>query len=98
LQRRAIFYVREGGGSNPITRTLEGEIPWIEACPLILTGLSKWLNAIGPDADKLNVLFISIDPERDTSARLKEYLSSFGLRIRGLTGTGERFLSCRFEP
>jgi hypothetical protein len=39
--------------------------------------------AIGPDADKLNVLFISIDPERDISAHLKEYLSSFDPRIRG---------------
>jgi protein SCO1/2 len=60
-----------------------------EACPLMLTELSRWLNAIGPDAGKLNVLFISIDPERDTSAHLKGYLSSFG-RIRGLTGTGEQ--------
>jgi protein SCO1/2 len=61
-----------------------------DACPTTLSGLSTWLNAIGPDADKLNVLFISIDPERDTSARLKEYLSSFDPRIRGLTGTGEQ--------
>jgi protein SCO1/2 len=61
-----------------------------DACPTTLTDLSTWLNAIGPDADKLNVLFISIDPERDTSAHLKEYLSSFDPRIRGLTGTGEQ--------
>lgn len=60
------------------------------ACPTTLSGLSAWLNAIGPDAGKLNVLFISIDPERDTSAHLKEYLSSFDPRIRGLTGTGEQ--------
>ena len=59
-----------------------------DACPTTLSDLSTWLNAIGPDADKLNVLFISIDPERDTSAHLKEYLSSFDPRIRGLTGTG----------
>jgi protein SCO1/2 len=58
-----------------------------DACPTTLSDLSAWLNAIGPDADRLNVLFISIDPERDTSAHLKEYLSSFDPRIRGLTGT-----------
>jgi protein SCO1 len=68
-----------------------------EACPLFLTELSTWLNAIGPDADKLNVLFISIDPERDTSARLKEYLSSFGPRIHGLTGTGEQIAAVAKE-
>ena len=61
-----------------------------DACPATLTDLSNWLDAIGTDADKLNVLFISIDPERDTSAHLKEYLSSFDPRIRGLTGTGEQ--------
>jgi protein SCO1 len=61
-----------------------------DACPTTLSDLSAWLNAIGRDADKLNVLFISVDPERDTPAHLKEYLSSFDPRIRGLTGTEEQ--------
>jgi protein SCO1/2 len=61
-----------------------------DACPTTLSDLSSWLDAIGSDADKLNVLFISIDPERDTPAHLKEYLSSFDPRIRGLTGTVEQ--------
>jgi protein SCO1 len=68
-----------------------------DACPTTLSDLSTWLNAIGPDADKLNVLFISIDPERDTSAHLKEYLSSFDPRIRGLTGTGEQIFALRIQ-
>jgi len=58
-----------------------------DVCPSTLFNLSTWLKAIGPDGDKLNVLFISVDPERDISAHLKEYLSSFDPRIRGLTGT-----------
>jgi protein SCO1/2 len=61
-----------------------------DACPTALLNLSTWLKAIGPDADNLNVLFVSIDPERDTSAHLKEYLSSFDSQIRGLTGTDEQ--------
>jgi protein SCO1/2 len=61
-----------------------------DACPTTLSDLSNWLDAIGSDADKLNVLFISIDPERDTPAHLREYLSSFDPRIRGLTGTNEQ--------
>ncbi len=68
-----------------------------DACPTTLLDMSAWLNAIGPDADKLNVLFISIDPERDTSAHLKEYLSSFDPRIRGLTGTGEQIAAVAKE-
>jgi protein SCO1 len=68
-----------------------------DVCPTTLSGLTSWLNAIGPDADKLNVLFISVDPERDTSAHLKEYLSSFDPRIRGLTGTGEQIAAVAKE-
>jgi protein SCO1/2 len=66
-------------------------------CPTALSELSTWLNALGPNAYKLNVLFISIDPERDTSARLKEYLLSFDPRIRGLTGTGVFALRIQLE-
>jgi protein SCO1/2 len=58
-----------------------------EVCPTTLTRMSGWLKALGPDADKLNVVFISIDPERDTPAQLASYLSAFDPRIRGLTGT-----------
>lgn len=61
-----------------------------DVCPTTLLNLTTWLKTIGADGDKLNVLFISIDPERDTSARLKEYLASFDPRIRGLTGTNKQ--------
>ena len=59
--------------------------------------LSNWLKALGPTANKLNVLFISIDPERDTPAHLKEFLSSFDPRIHGLTGTNEQIATAAKE-
>lgn len=68
-----------------------------DVCPTTLFNLSAWLKAIGPYADKLNILFISIDPERDTSAHLKEYLSSFDSRIRGLTGTDKQITAAAKE-
>jgi protein SCO1/2 len=68
-----------------------------DVCPTTLFNLSAWLKAIGPDADKLNILFISIDPERDTSAHLKEYFSSFDPRIRGLTGTEKQITAAAKE-
>lgn len=58
-----------------------------EVCPTTLTHMTAWLKALGPDADKLNVAYISIDPERDTPKQMGEYLSAFDPRIRGLTGT-----------
>jgi protein SCO1/2 len=58
-----------------------------EVCPTTLADITNWLGALGPDADKLGVYFITVDPARDTSEELAKYLSSFDPRIHGLTGT-----------
>jgi protein SCO1/2 len=58
-----------------------------EVCPTTLTRMSGWLKALGPDADRLNIVFISVDPERDTPTQMARYLSAFDPRIHGLTGT-----------
>lgn len=58
-----------------------------DACPTALNTFSLVLQKLGPDADKIQPVFVSIDPERDTPAILKEYLTSFDPRIMGLTGT-----------
>lgn len=58
-----------------------------EICPTTLMDIGRWMEALGPDADKLDVVFVSIDPERDTPEQLGLYLSSFDPRIRGVTGT-----------
>ena len=54
-----------------------------------MADLTAWLKTLGSDADKLNVIFISVDPERDTPQQLKTYLSNFDPHIRGYTGTPE---------
>jgi len=61
-----------------------------EVCPTTLLDLSRWIKDLGSDADKLNYVFVSIDPERDTPKLMHTYLSSFDLRIRGFTGTSEQ--------
>lgn len=58
-----------------------------DVCPTSLSELSAILQALGPDADKLNVVFVSIDPERDTPAIMKDYVEYFDPRITGLTGS-----------
>ena len=58
-----------------------------EACPTTLMAMGNWIKDLGPDADKLNFVFVTIDPERDTPAQMKLYLSAFDPRIRGFTGT-----------
>jgi len=47
------------------------------------------LRAMGKDADRVNAFFISVDPERDTEAAMKDYLSSFDPHLKGLTGSPE---------
>jgi protein SCO1/2 len=61
-----------------------------DACPTTLLDLSRWIQQLGPDADKLNYVFVTIDAERDTPKLEHEYLSSFDKHIRGFTGTPRR--------
>jgi protein SCO1/2 len=58
-----------------------------DICPTTLFEISETLRRLGPDADKAAALFVTVDPERDTPAKLKDYISSFHPRIFGLTGT-----------
>ena len=58
-----------------------------DVCPTTLLDLSNAIKQLGPDADKMNFLFVSVDPERDTIDQLKLYLSSFDSHIVGATGT-----------
>ena len=57
-----------------------------EVCPTTLARQTAVLKALGPDADKLRVVFVTVDPERDTPKQMKAYLSAFDPRIIGLTG------------
>jgi len=57
-----------------------------DICPTTLFDVSQVLKTLGPDADRTGALFITVDPERDTPAVLKDYLSNFDPHLRGLTG------------
>jgi protein SCO1 len=57
-----------------------------DVCPTTLFEISEVLRNLGPEADHTAALFISVDPERDTPAAMKDYLSNFDPHIRGLTG------------
>ena len=57
-----------------------------DVCPTTLFEISEVMRKLGKDADRTAALFITVDPQRDTPAALKEYLSSFDPHLRGLTG------------
>ena len=61
-----------------------------DECPLTLQKMAGALNKLGPLADKVAPIFITVDPARDTPGRLKTYLANFDPRITGLTGSDAR--------
>jgi protein SCO1/2 len=58
-----------------------------EVCPTTLAAMTQWMKMLGPDADRVNFVFVTIDPQRDTPKALRQFLSDFDPRIRGLTGS-----------
>jgi protein SCO1/2 len=60
-----------------------------DVCPTTLFEVSEILRAAGPGAKDARALFITVDPERDTPAVLKDYLASFDPRVIGVTGDSE---------
>lgn len=58
-----------------------------DVCPLTLVHLHLVMQKLGADAGKVQILFVSVDPARDTPQVLHQYVSAFDPRIVGLTGT-----------
>lgn len=58
-----------------------------DVCPTTLFELSTYLEQLGPLADDIHVLMVTIDPERDTPEFLEQYVAAFSDDIVGLTGT-----------
>ena len=55
-----------------------------DECPTTLTTLANALRILGPAASQVRVLFVSVDPGRDTTAVLKRYVNNFGPQFVGL--------------
>jgi protein SCO1 len=57
-----------------------------DICPTTLFEISEVMRKLGPDANRTGAVFITVDPERDTPDKIKDYLSNFDPHMRGLTG------------
>lgn len=58
-----------------------------DVCPTTLSDISGWLDELGADAERLSVVLITVDPERDTVEAMAEYVSYFHPAVRGWTGS-----------
>jgi protein SCO1/2 len=63
-----------------------------DVCPTTLTEMQQVMAIMGPQADKVQVLFVTVDPERDTPAILKQYVPAFDVRFLGLRPVDEAAL------
>ena len=57
-----------------------------DVCPTTLAELAEVMKKLGPDADRVQVLFVTVDPERDTPDLLSKYVPAFDPRFMGLYG------------
>lgn len=57
-----------------------------DVCPTTLSDISGWLDDLGDEAAEMNVVFVTVDPERDTVDSMAEYVSYFHPTVRGWTG------------
>jgi protein SCO1 len=63
-----------------------------DVCPTTLTEMQQVMSILGPQSDKVQVLFVSVDPQRDTAAILKQYVPAFDPRFLGLRPTDDAAL------
>ena len=61
-----------------------------DICPTTLANLAEMLSKLGAKADGVRVLFVTVDPDRDTLATMKGYVRSFAPQIDGLRGTPDQ--------
>lgn len=61
-----------------------------DVCPTTLSNLKLVMNELGADAERVQVLFVTMDPDRDTSARTQDYASRFYPTFLGLSGPIEQ--------
>jgi protein SCO1/2 len=66
-----------------------------DVCPTTLAELSQAQQRLGKDARRFRVVFVTVDPERDTPARLREYVNAFSGSFTALTGPSERLAETR---
>jgi protein SCO1 len=92
------FQLTDQAGQTVTEKNLQGRPTLIffgfthcpDVCPTSLFEISEVLRAMGKDADRVNAYFISVDPDRDTSVAMKEYLSSFDPHLKGLIGNPDQ--------
>jgi protein SCO1/2 len=89
------FRLIDGGGQIVTERSWPGKFLLVyfgythcpDICPTMLANIAGALTDLGTKADRIQPLFVTVDPQRDTPTVMKQYAALFSPRITGLTGT-----------
>jgi protein SCO1 len=92
------FTLADGAGMQVTDRDFRGKYMLVyfgytfcpDVCPTTLNEVADALDHLGAKADRLQPIFITVDPKRDTPAVMKQYVAAFTPRLIGLTGSDEQ--------
>ncbi len=92
------FALEDGTGRQVTDRDFRGKYMLVyfgytfcpDACPTTLNEVADALDRLGKKADRLQPIFITVDPKRDTPAVMKQYVAAFTPRLIGLTGSDDQ--------
>ena len=82
--------INEKSFEGPLTALFFGFTHCPDVCPMTLNKLDIIIDRLEKDNKKLQVVFISIDPERDTPEVMRDYINSFNNKFIGITGKPEK--------
>lgn len=91
-----VIDIQLSNGAGPAFRLSDQVGKWVllffgytncpDVCPLTLAHIKSVLEDLGATADRVTVVFVSVDPERDKPDQLNRFAASFGPRVLGVTG------------
>jgi protein SCO1/2 len=92
------FTLEDGNGKQVTDRDFRGKYMLVyfgytfcpDVCPTTLNGVTEALEQLGKKAERLQPIFITVDPVRDTPEVMKRYTAAFSPRLIGLTGTPDQ--------
>jgi protein SCO1/2 len=99
-------FTLEDGNGKPVTdRDFRGKFMLVyfgytfcpDVCPTTLNAVADAMDKLGPAAARIQPVFITVDPKRDTPQIVKQYAAAFGPNITGLTGTAEEIATAAKE-
>ena len=99
------FTLQDGSGQPVTDRSFRGKYMLVyfgytfcpDVCPTTLNDVAQAIDKLGQNANRIQPVFITVDPARDTPAIVQQYAAAFGPRIKGLTGTPDQVASVARE-